>query len=132
MSKKDVNLNNERVSFSKRIKRKILLEVAKGEKPKDVFLKYAFSSLDEITTDEKYVAKLLYKWRKELYENKEMLNFLNYDINENILGDEIFNIGEDNDDDCVLDGIENELKVNFEKIMYQKNINILKNSKDDT
>ena len=132
MSKYDVNLNNERVSFSKRIKRKILLEVAKGAKPKDVFLRYVFSSFDKITTDEKYVAKLLYKWRKELYENKEMLNFLNYDLNENILGDEIFNIGEDDDNDSVLDGIEDELKVNFEKIMYQKNVNISKNSNNNT
>ncbi|MBQ7286763.1 MAG: hypothetical protein IJW73_03275, partial [Candidatus Gastranaerophilales bacterium] len=78
MAKKDVNLNTQRVSFSKRIKRKILLEVSKGRKPQEVFLEYAFDSFDEITKDKKYVAKLLYKWRKDLYENKEILNFLNY------------------------------------------------------
>ena len=114
MSKKDVNLNTQRVSFSKRIKRKILLEVAKGRKPQEVFLEYAFKSFDEITTDKKYVAKLLYKWRKEIYENKEMLNFLNYEIDLKSLDDEIDNFGEDESEDHVLDGIEEELKINLD------------------
>ena len=122
MSKKDVNLNSQRVSFSKRIKRKILLEVSKGRKPQEVFLEYAFDSFDEITSDKKYVAKLLYKWRKELYENKEILNFLNYKIDEKNLKEEIDNLGSDDEEDYILDGIELELKVKFEQMVTQKNI----------
>ena len=122
MAKKDVNLNSQRVSFSKRIKRKILLEVSKGRKPQEVFLEYAFDSFDEITKDKKYVAKLLYKWRQELYENKEILNFLNYKIDERSLKEEIDNLGSDDEEDHVLDGIELELKVKFDKLVTQKNI----------
>ena len=120
MAKKDVNLNTQRVSFSKRIKRKILLEVSKGRKPQEVFLEYAFDSFDEITKDKKYVAKLLYKWRQELYENKEILNFLNYKIDEKSLKEEISNIGSDDEQDHVLDGIELELKVKFNELVTSK------------
>ena len=122
MGKKDVNLNTQRVSFSKRIKRKILLEVSKGRKPQDVFLQYAFDSFDEITSDKKYVAKLLYKWRQELYENKEILNFLNYKIDEQSLKEEIDNLGTDDEEDRVLEGIERELKIKFDELVTQKNI----------
>ena len=53
MSKKDVKTDGQRVRFSKKIKRDILLEIAKGTKPQDAFLKHAFVSLEEITKDKK-------------------------------------------------------------------------------
>ncbi|MBE7707158.1 MAG: hypothetical protein E7Z88_00455 [Cyanobacteria bacterium SIG27] len=92
MKKQDVKLNNQRVSFSKKIKRKILLELAKGKKPKDVLLEYAFNSLSNITNDEKYSSKLLHKWRKELYCNKTLIHFLNNQVDDNVLNYEIENI----------------------------------------
>ena len=68
----------------------------------------------------KYVAKLLYKWRQELYENKEILNFLNYKVDEKSLKEEISNIGSDDEQDHVLDGIELELKVKFNELVTSK------------
>ena len=117
MSKKDVKLDGQRVRFSKKIKRDILLEVAKGTKVKDAFLKYAFISLEGITKDKKYAAKLLYKWKQELYENKEVLNLLNHNVDEKMIEEEINSIGNDEEEDIVFDDAVNELKRNFLKII---------------
>ena len=54
MKKQDVKFNSQRISFSKKIKRKMLLELAKGKKPKEILLENAFVSLNEITQDKKY------------------------------------------------------------------------------
>lgn len=94
MEKQDVKLNNQRVSFSKKIKRKILLELAKGKRPQDILLEYAFVSLSNITQDKKYSSKLLHKWRKELYSNKTLIHFLNNQVDNNVLNYEIENIDE--------------------------------------
>ena len=98
MKNKEVKLNSSRASFSKRIKRKILLEVAKGKNPNEVLLEYAFLSLEDVTKDKKYAAKLLHKWRRELYENREILNILNHDVTCEMLDYEIETMG--CDDEC--------------------------------
>jgi hypothetical protein len=108
MSKKEINLNNQRASFSKNVKRKILLELAKGQNPESALLKYA-QTLKEISNDKKYAAKLLHKWRKEMYEDKQMLGLLNYDINKDDLKEEIKSMGEDDEadfEDITLDEID--------------------------
>ena len=117
MGKKDVNLEGQRVRFSRKIKRKVLLEVAKGKRAQDVFLECIVSSLNEITSDKKYVSKLLYKWRKELYENKEFLCLLNHEIDNKMLMDEIKSIGDDAEEDISLDEAFEELKENLLKMM---------------
>lgn len=109
MASKEVKINNQRISFSKNIKRKILLEIAKGENPEAALLKHAFESLKEISNDKKYAAKLLHKWRKEMYENKEILGLLNHDVDEMVLKEEIASIGADYEEeieDITLDEIE--------------------------
>ena len=122
MTEKDIKLDGQRVRFSRKIKRKILLEIAKGRKPQEVFLEFAFDSFDEITKDKKYASKLLYKWRQELYQNKEILNLLNHDVDNKMIEDEIRNIGEDEEKDNVLDGVIEELKENFLKRIFQQNV----------
>lgn len=92
MKKQDVKLNNQRTSFSKKIKRKMLIELAKGKKPKEILLENAFDSLNNVTQDEKYSSKLLHKWRKELYFNKTLLHFLSNQIDNKVLNYEIENI----------------------------------------
>ena len=109
MTSKEVKINNQRTSFSKNIKRKILLEIAKGENPETAFLKHAFESLKEVSNDKKYAAKLLYKWRKEMYENKEILSLLNHNVDKALLKDEIISIGADCEEeieDLTIDEIE--------------------------
>ncbi|MBQ4647333.1 MAG: hypothetical protein IJB79_08295 [Candidatus Gastranaerophilales bacterium] len=117
MQKKDVNLDGQRVRFSKKIKRKILLEISKGANAKDVLLKYAFSSFDEISADKKYAAKLLSKWRKELYQNKEVLNFLNHEIDFGAIDEEIMRLEKESEITIKLEGAFEELKDNFLKVL---------------
>lgn len=99
MKKKEININNQRISFSKNIKRKVLLEVAKGESPENALLKHGLESLKEISEDKKYAAKLLHKWRKEMYENKEILNLLAHNIDKSALKEEIENMGTDEEEE---------------------------------
>lgn len=117
MNKKDVKLDGQRVRFSKKIKRNILLEIVKGTSAQDAFLKHAFESLEEITKDKKYASKLLYKWKQEMYENKEILNLLNHNIDFDVINAEINNIGDDEEDDFILSDAVEELKTNFLKIL---------------
>lgn len=109
MTSKEVKINNQRLSFSKNIKRKILLEVAKGESPENALLKCGFESLEEISNDKKYAAKLLHKWRKEVYENKGILNLLTHDVDKETLKEEIISIGadcEEESEDITIDELE--------------------------
>ena len=117
MNKKNVKLDGQRVRFSKKVKRDILLEIAKGENAQDAFLKHAFNSLEKITNDKKYASKLLYKWKQELYENKEIINLLNHVIDFETIEAEIKNIGDDKKDDFILDKALKELETNFLKII---------------
>ena len=117
MNKKDVKMNEQRIRFSKKVKREILLEIAKGTSAQEAFLKYAFASLDEITKDKKYASKLLFKWKQELYENKEMLNLLNHNIDFETINAEIKDIGNDKEDNFILEEALEELKANFLRIL---------------
>ena len=73
IKKEDVKFNKERKTFSKQIKRKVLLEYAKGKNVNDIVKEYLFEDSDKIK-DEKYASKLIHKWKKEMYNNKEYLN----------------------------------------------------------
>lgn len=117
MSEKDIKINKKRVGFSKRIKRKILLEVAKGKKMEDALLEHAFVSLEGITTDKKYAAKLFYKWSKEVYEHRDMLFLLNHEVDSDMIDDEIDNIGEDEEDEIDLAIAAEEIKNEFLRLL---------------
>ena len=92
MVDKDVKINNQRVSFSKKLKRKMLLEFAKGKNPKEFLLEAVFESLADITKDKKYSSKLLHKWKKELYLNKNILSILSCQVDNQMIDYEIENI----------------------------------------
>jgi len=104
MKSKDVKINKERIAFSKRIKRKVLLEIAKGKKPQEALLKYLPVAIEEITKDSKYASKLIYKWKKEVYANREMLFLLNHDLDNEMLNEEIETMGKDDEQmDFIID-----------------------------
>lgn len=94
----EIKLNKLRAKFSKRIKRKILLEIADGKNPKEIFETYIPEMLKNNITDKKYVAKMIHKWKKEMYKNIEILHILNYDVTSEMLDYEIKAM-EDNDCD---------------------------------
>jgi hypothetical protein len=87
----------------------MLLEFAKGKNPKDFLLESAFSSLKDITNDKKYSSKLLHKWKKELYLNKNILSILSHHIDNQMIDYEIENI----DSSAFLNQQENILEQNF-------------------
>lgn len=89
MKKQDIKFNSQRITFSKKIKRRVLLEIAKNRKPREVFCEVAFSNIDEVSSDKKYISKLVHKWRKELYNNKAILSILNQEVDINSLDYEI-------------------------------------------
>jgi len=99
--KEDIKQNNKRTSFSRRIKREILLEIADGKKPKEVFLKYAAETLKNKVQDKKYALKMIHKWKKEMYENKEILHILNHKVDKNALYNEINSINIDENEDIL-------------------------------
>lgn len=85
----EIKLNNLRAKFSKRIKREILLEIADGKNPKEIFETYIPEMLKNNITDKKYVAKMIHKWKKEMYKNMGILHILNYDVTPEMLDYEI-------------------------------------------
>ena len=90
MNKTDkINKNTKRKSYSKALKRKILLDIINGKKPQDAFLEYATEPIEQISSDKKYVLKLIHKWKKEVYENKELMYLVNQNITSELLEDEI-------------------------------------------
>ena len=103
----EVKFNKERVSFSRSIKRKILLEIANGKNPNKVLMELANIPKEKFNNDKKYATKLIHKWRKEMYENKEILNILNHDLNQKIIEDEIVAIGDDKEEDIIILNINN-------------------------
>ena len=113
MENKESKSNKQRTSFSKKTKRKALLEFAKGKKPQEIVL----NDGEIKTTDKKYVAKLLHKWRKEAYQNKEILNLLSHQITQDMIDEEIENLGSD-DEECI--GI-SEKEIEFLKNAMKKN-----------
>lgn len=118
MKEKDVKLNNERKTFSKKFKREILLEVIKGKSAKNALFD-SFSQLtQENTKDKKYAPKLLYKWKKEFYSNIESLFLLNHEIDEKMIKSEIASLGnEEEEEEINIDFALKELKSKFLKII---------------
>ena len=93
--------NNQRMSFTKEFKRKALVEFSKGKKAQEVLLDATNDILKIDTTDKKYYAKIMHKWRKELYLNNSMLAFTSIKPSDENLDIEINNIGTDFEEDDI-------------------------------
>lgn len=98
----EIKLNKQRANFSRRIKRKILLEIADGKNPKEIFATCAPEILKNNTNDKKYVAKLIHKWKKEMYKNMEILFISNYDVTPEMLDYEIKALDDDDSEKDIL------------------------------
>ena len=91
MDKKDKNYYKilERIHFSKQFKRAVLLEYSRLKKPNSAFEACGFDISKFNLNDKKYSSKLLYKWRNELYNNRHMLGFMNTQMDDIELKNEI-------------------------------------------
>ena len=87
--KENIKYNSERISFSKKIKRKILLDVAKGKSATEALLDNGFNSIQSVSNDKKYAPKLIHKWKKELCRNREMLFTGSCEPNDEFLKEDI-------------------------------------------
>ncbi len=82
----------KKTNFSKEQKRRALVELSKGKSPDEVF-EIVFENSGKLkSADKKYRAKLLHKWRNEMYNNKEVLNFQKKEMNNETLEYEIKNM----------------------------------------
>lgn len=96
--KKDFKENSQRLSFSKAFKRRVLLEYSKGKNSDEILneiIKYSN------TTDKKYASKIVHKWRKEMYLDKEILYLTNHADIESIEYDIISMTPESDNDDIL-------------------------------
>ena len=75
-------------------------------------MEYATEPIEQISSDKKYVLKLIHKWKKEVYENKELMYLVNQNITSELLEDE----------SEIMDEIKNE-ENDFFKQDYCKNQN---------
>lgn len=119
--KEDVKINDKRITFSKKVKRKVLLELVKGSNPTQALLKHTSLSLDEITSDKKYAAKLIHKWKQEYYKNREILFILNHELDEEMIDEEIANLTmEEEVEEFNIDNAVEEIERDFLKIKREK------------
>ena len=96
MSEKD---KKTRKHFTRQFKRKVLLECAKGKKPAEILVQFGV----DLTGDKKYAPKLINKWKKEMYKNMNCLALDFNNIDFDYAEDEIASIGDDNEEDNILD-----------------------------
>ena len=73
----------KRISYSKDFKYSALIRVINGENFEDVLRSSGFNIDNLIKKDKKYCPKLLHKWKKEIYENPELIYFINNEISNN-------------------------------------------------
>ena len=80
-----------RIHFSESFKRKALLDFSQGIKASEI--------LKKESNDKKYASKLIHKWRKELYQNPNMLALIYSNIDFSDCFDELKMLGEDDEYD---------------------------------
>ena len=91
-------MNKKRIYYSKDLKRRALIQYANGEKL-DTFLRSNNIDIDSlIKRDKKYISKLLYKWRNELYKNNEILFLTNDELSTCTLEQELLSLSDDEPD----------------------------------
>ena len=80
-----------RIYFTKSFKRWALIEFANGKKASEI--------LKNKSNDKKYASKLIHKWKKELYQNPNLIALLYENTDFEHFQKEINIIGEDNEND---------------------------------
>ncbi len=99
----DYHKVSQRVHFSKYFKRRALIEFAKLKKPNEALIACGFDLEKELEKDKNYAAKLLHKWRKELYANYKMMSFMNFELTDEVLKQEIEYVSDGSEDDRVME-----------------------------
>jgi transposase-like protein len=114
--------DKKRTYYSKDFKRKALYEVINGADFEDVLRKFGIDVDSLIKNDKKYCSKLLSKWKKEVYENNEMLYLINSKISNSDIENELRFLVDDDENDCIMDDIKTKIKngvKNYKKIKNQ-------------
>ena len=112
-------MNKKRIYYSKDFKRQALIEVANGKNFKDVLRAYGVDIDAAIKKDKKYCEKLIHKWKREVYENNELLYFVNNEISSKNLNIEIEFLNDDQDEsDIIIDEVKS--KIFQAKSRYKK------------
>lgn len=70
-------MKKTRYQYTKEQKERILYEISLNKTIDDAFISIGLDVNKLDVNDEKYKAKLVSKWKKELYSNRENISFLN-------------------------------------------------------
>ena len=95
-------MEKKRTTFSKYFKRRTLIDVATGKNFEDILHDFGIDVEDALKKDRKYCAKLIHKWRQEIYHNNELLYFANSNSSNNELKEEIVSMDDYGEKDAVL------------------------------
>lgn len=98
----DYHKVSQRVHFSKYFKRRALIEFARLKKPNEALIACGFDLEKELVKDKKYAAKLLHKWRKELYNNNQIMSFMNFDLTDEVIKNELMYVSNGLEGDRVM------------------------------
>ena len=99
----------KRIYYSKNFKRQALISVANGANFEDILRSGGFDIDCAIKKDKKYCAKLLHKWRKELYKNNELICFTGDNITFSMLENELERLNNLNEDDEIMSDMKNKI-----------------------
>jgi len=111
-------MQNKRIRYSKEFKRKALLNIMQGEDALEVLKSSGFDLAQVLKNDKKYVSKIIHKWKKEIYQNKENMYLVNSEITNNILKEEILKLKDENEKDTVMLDLKDKISKN--SINYKK------------
>lgn len=124
-------MDKKRIYYSKSFKRKALIDYSQGRNFEEILKSNGFNIETALKNDKKYCSKLLYKWKKELYCNNEIIYFINSDITQEDIMYEIEALDDYDEADLIYDNLNKKVKENT--VMYEKHknqINITNNKKE--
>lgn len=85
--------------YSKILRRRAFIEISKGKKLYDFLIEEGYNIDDLIKKDKKYALKLAHKWKKEFFEQRELIYVNSYRLTDKILKEELVLIQQEQEDD---------------------------------
>lgn len=107
----------KRTYYPKEFKQFALKEALKGRSFEEILRTSGFEIDDLLKKDKKYCHKLFHKWKKEFYQKKELLYFINGKITAKSLEEEIEILKNETQNDVIMEDIKE--KIMLAKAKYQ-------------
>ena len=113
--------NKNRIKYSKDFKRQALINYKNPKEFEKMLLKYGYDIEKLCANDKKYCAKLLHKWKKEACRNNEILYFINTELTNSAIEDELDNLSDEHDGDLIMEETKRKILEGVKKYKSLKN-----------